>query len=69
MQYRFNLLVVKAYTILQCGEQLHNIKKCNLRCAHTQAHHNTPEKKMAESFKHSEHIKCQWSNCISHRHK
>jgi hypothetical protein len=34
-----------AYTVLQYGEKMRNIKKCNLRCAHTQAHQNVSEQK------------------------
>jgi hypothetical protein len=29
-----------AYTVLQYGENMQNIKKCDLGCAHNQAHQN-----------------------------
>jgi len=32
-----------AYTVLQYGEKMQNIKKCNLQCVHTQAHQNVPK--------------------------
>jgi hypothetical protein len=29
---------------------MQDIKKCNLQCAHTQAHQNTPQKKQGREF-------------------
>ena len=34
MQYRVNSYWM-AYTILKYGEKMQNIRKCNIRCAHT----------------------------------
>jgi len=42
MQYGVNFSV-DGFTILQYGEKMQNIKKCNLQCAHMQAQQNAPE--------------------------
>jgi len=48
-----------AYTILQYGEKMQKIKKCNLQCAHTQAHQNVSEQTWLRISDFHNMFKCQ----------
>jgi len=58
-----------AYTVLQYGEKMQNIKKCNLQCVHTQAHQNVPKQTRPRVSNSHNIFKWQWSSSISHSHK
>jgi len=58
-----------AYTVLQYGEKMQNIKKSNLQRAHTQAQQNAPEQTRPRVSNSHKMCKRKLSNCISHSHK